>query len=256
MSPGALGAELWHGIESAASRRLRVPRLGGDGACTNRSCPFWRLGQIVLSRREGGAANTKMPQCTILKELDFSFWLRIALRDRPKGPSTANHQPPPTTNHHQPPTAANRQRQPTANRQPLPTAINANSANTKMPQCTWSWQCGSPPHFRPQRPVWPAPPTRLPWQSQGHGGRQSRGCAGVGGGGSATGPMGTGIPLTGDRTHPMPFLPDPPSALDPNLRGIPLWEQYNLLRPQPSPNRMVLQNLPNRREEGAPPNQH
>ena len=40
----------------------------------------------------------------ILRELDF-FLLRTALRDRPKGPPTANHQPPPTANRHQPPTA-------------------------------------------------------------------------------------------------------------------------------------------------------
>ena len=46
------------------------------------------------------------------------FLLRTALKDRPKGPPTANHcQLPPTTNH-QPPTAANHHQPPVASRQP------------------------------------------------------------------------------------------------------------------------------------------
>ena len=59
----------------------------------------------------------------VLKGRDFFFLLRTALQDRPKGPPTANRQPPTATNR-QPPTAANRQRRPTANGQPLPTATN------------------------------------------------------------------------------------------------------------------------------------
>ena len=39
-----------------------------------------------------------------LKELDF-FLLRTAPRDHPKGPSSANHQPPPTATNRQSPTA-------------------------------------------------------------------------------------------------------------------------------------------------------
>ena len=59
----------------------------------------------------------------VLKGRDFFFLLRTALKNRPKGPPTANRQPPTATNR-QPPTAANRQRRPTANCQPLPTATN------------------------------------------------------------------------------------------------------------------------------------
>ena len=57
----------------------------------------------------------------VLKGLDF-FLLRTALRDRPKGPSTANHQPPQTANRHQPPTANRRQPPAATNRQPPTTA--------------------------------------------------------------------------------------------------------------------------------------
>ena len=72
----------------------------------------------------------------------FFFLLRTALKDRPKGPPTANcHQPPtatnrqpPTTTNRQPPTAANRQRRPTANCQSLPTATNHQSPTTNRRQ--------------------------------------------------------------------------------------------------------------------------
>ena len=67
----------------------------------------------------------------------FFFLLRTALKDRPKGPPTANYQPPPNadqppaanhcqpppTTNHQPPTATNRHQPPVANCQP-PTATN------------------------------------------------------------------------------------------------------------------------------------
>ena len=66
-----------------------------------------------------------------LRDEIFFFLLRTALKDRPKGPPTANRQLPSTTNRHQPPTtnrqpptATNRQRRPTANCQPLPAASN------------------------------------------------------------------------------------------------------------------------------------
>ena len=45
---------------------------------------------------------------------EIFFLLRTALKDRPKGPSTANHQPPPTANRQLPPTASGDQ-PPTAN---------------------------------------------------------------------------------------------------------------------------------------------
>ena len=69
----------------------------------------------------------------VLWDRDF-FLLRIALKDRPKGPPTANRQPPPTAANCQPPTAANGQRRPTANHQPLPTATNHQSPTTNHRQ--------------------------------------------------------------------------------------------------------------------------
>ena len=53
----------------------------------------------------------------------FCFLLRTALRDRPKGPSTANRQPPPTANRQRRPTANHRQPPSTTN-PPPPTAAN------------------------------------------------------------------------------------------------------------------------------------
>ena len=73
----------------------------------------------------------------VLKGPDFLL-LRTALKERPKGPPTANRQLPPTANRHQPPTA-NRQPRPTANRQPLPTATNhpssQNGASISLCSC-------------------------------------------------------------------------------------------------------------------------
>ena len=55
---------------------------------------------------------------------DFFCLLRTALKDRPKGPPTANRrQPPPTASGDQPPTANHYQPPPTTNHQP-PTAAN------------------------------------------------------------------------------------------------------------------------------------
>ena len=51
------------------------------------------------------------------------FLLRTALKDRPKGPPTANHQLPPTASGDQPPNANHYHQSPTTNRrQPPPTA--------------------------------------------------------------------------------------------------------------------------------------
>ena len=80
----------------------------------------------------------------VLKGPDFFFFLlRTALKDRPKGPPTANHQPPPTASHQppptasggQPPTANHCQPPPTTNHQP-PTATNHHQppvANCQLP---------------------------------------------------------------------------------------------------------------------------
>ena len=93
-----------------------------------------------------------------LKELVYFF-----VKDRPKGPSIANHQPPPTASRHQPPTANRRQplAGPTANRQPLPTAINHQSpaTNRRQPSPTASNR-QSPTAHRP-------PPTANAWCARG-----------------------------------------------------------------------------------------
>ena len=52
------------------------------------------------------------------------FLLRTALKDRPKGPSTANRHQPPTATDRQPPTTANRHQPPIPNHQLPPTTIN------------------------------------------------------------------------------------------------------------------------------------
>ena len=54
--------------------------------------------------------------------LDLFFLLRIALRDRPKGPPTANRRLPSTANRHQPPTATHRQPPAATNCSPRPSA--------------------------------------------------------------------------------------------------------------------------------------
>ena len=50
------------------------------------------------------------------------FLLRTALKDRPKGPSAANYQPPPIATNRQPPLTTNRQLPPTASGDQPPTA--------------------------------------------------------------------------------------------------------------------------------------
>ena len=57
-----------------------------------------------------------------LRDEIFFFLRRTALKDRPKGPPTANRQLPSTANRHQTPTT-NRHQPPVANCQP-PTAAN------------------------------------------------------------------------------------------------------------------------------------
>ena len=64
-------------------------------------------------------------------EIFVLILLRTALKDRPKGPSTANRQPPPTANRRQPPTNRSGDQPPTGNHQPPipnhqlpPTTIN------------------------------------------------------------------------------------------------------------------------------------
>ena len=70
----------------------------------------------------------------------FFFWPRTALKDRPKGPPTANRQPPPAaTNRQRRPTANHYQPPPTTNHQP-PTAANHHqpppTASRRLPIAT------------------------------------------------------------------------------------------------------------------------
>ena len=78
----------------------------------------------------------------VLKKPDFCF------KDSPRGPPTANCQPPtanrcqlpPTANHQPPPNPANHQLSTATNHQPPPTATNRNhhqppTANRKLPTC-------------------------------------------------------------------------------------------------------------------------
>ena len=95
------------------------------------------------------SSTSHYPQCYlpvscrgVLKGRDF-FLLRTPLKDRPKGPPTANRHQPPTTNRHQPPPTASGDQPPTANRhqppitnhQPPPTATNRQlpTANRQPP---------------------------------------------------------------------------------------------------------------------------
>ena len=87
----------------------------------------------------------------VLKGPDF-FLLRTALKDRPKGPPTANRQPPTATNCHQPPTVNRCQPPPTTHHQ-LPTAANRcqpppTAANHQLPTANRQ----SPPAANRQSP--------------------------------------------------------------------------------------------------------
>ena len=63
------------------------------------SAPFAHVGWFVLHKMR----RTILQSRVVLKEPGF-FLLRTALKDRPKGPPTANRQLPPTANRQQPPT--------------------------------------------------------------------------------------------------------------------------------------------------------
>ena len=68
----------------------------------------------------GDIAGTTAPTTRWSLGDQIYFLLRTALKDRPKGPPTANRQLSPTANRHQPPTATNRQPSTTADRHQLP----------------------------------------------------------------------------------------------------------------------------------------
>ena len=85
-------------------------------------CAKSRLFSTTGSHGSGGGS---------LRDQIFFFLLRTALKDRPKGPPTANRQLPSTANRHQPPTtnrhqppATNRHRPPAATNRQLPTTAN------------------------------------------------------------------------------------------------------------------------------------
>ena len=90
------------------------------------------------------------------------FFVKAALRDRPNGPSTTNHQPPPTATNRQPPAATNRQPPPTAtNRHPPPpggTAVaRAHKRRSAQPGLDGRWGCVACPALAP-----PSPPPHGP----------------------------------------------------------------------------------------------
>ena len=128
------------------------------------------------SPRGRGRAIPDVESCsnsTVLKEPDYFFLLRTALKDRPKGPPTANRQLPPTTNctNCQPPTATNRQlptaancqRRPTANRQP-PTTANRHQppiTNHQPPPTTTNRQLPTANRQSPPTANRQPPPTKV-----------------------------------------------------------------------------------------------
>ena len=113
------------------------------------------------TRRNQHSPGTPTMAGGVLKELDF-FLLRTALRDRPKGPSTANHQPPPTANRHQLPTANRCQPPAATNRQP-PTTANRHQPpipNHQLPPTTTNRHQPPPTTSR-------QPPTANTWCARG-----------------------------------------------------------------------------------------
>ena len=104
--------------------------------------------------------------------LRFFFSLRTTLKDRPQGPSTANHQPPPTANRHQPPTANCRQLPAATNRQPPITANRHQPPipNHQLPPTTTI--CRQPPSTATNRHQLPIAHRQLPtadtWCARGH----------------------------------------------------------------------------------------
>ena len=81
-----------HAVQCTAGEARGVPGWG----CEGRRSPLQRERE-----RDRGMSRAVL-------WVEIFFLLRTALKDRPKGPPTANHQPPPTANH-QPPPTANRQ---------------------------------------------------------------------------------------------------------------------------------------------------
>ena len=139
-----------------------VAVLVGFHAVARRGCSvLWTdtIGARVYNR--GGAVSQcrvvrdtwiSFPGRVVLKGRDF-FLLRTALKDRPKGPPTANSHQLPTATNRQPPTAANRQRRPTANCQPLPTASNHQPLATNHHQPPPTASCQLPTANRRQPPT-------------------------------------------------------------------------------------------------------
>ena len=113
---------------------LGLGRAGGSGtALLHAGTPVHSV-QLQWTERRRGLPCSSRGVCSgrSLRDQIF-FLLRTALKDRPKGPPTANRQLPPTANRQQPSTA-NRQPRPTANCQPLPTATNHPVPTANCPQ--------------------------------------------------------------------------------------------------------------------------
>ena len=106
---------------------------------------------------EGGSPPPPLPKCSIsaravLKGPDFFFLLRTALKDRPKGPPTANRQLPSTANRHQPPTTNRHQPPPTASGDQPPTANHCQPPPTTNHQPPTTTNRHQPPVANHQPP--------------------------------------------------------------------------------------------------------
>ena len=148
--PRAPGAKAKGGASAAAAERTTVGNAAPRRAARTQGC--------------AGPPDPRPPGTThagagrFLRDQVF-FLLRTALKDRPKGPSTANRQLPSTANGHQPPTTNRHQPPPTASGDQPPTAN----------------RCQPPPNtnHQPQPPVAncqpPTAATRQPPTASNHG---------------------------------------------------------------------------------------
>ena len=160
---------LTHGSRTDWGLWQRPGPLGGqsdqDRAQVHAHTPphaSYRLGHLItLSGRDARCPVTPEsgrwtpvvpPSGRSLRDQIFFFLLRTALKDRPKGPPTANRQLPSTANH---------QPQPTASHQPLPTASGDQppTANHCQPPPTTNHQ---PPTAANHHLPPPTPSCQLP----------------------------------------------------------------------------------------------
>ena len=136
MRRGALGRQRQRQHQSGRHTQAPPGTEGGPGTsvrCISRNTYCPRRGDAHAGQPHGTCTHGAADGRGVLKGRDFFFFflLRTALKDRPKGPPTANRQlpstanrhRPPTTNRHQPP-ATNRRQPPAATNRQLPTTAN------------------------------------------------------------------------------------------------------------------------------------